>query len=292
MARAYNQGLEYFPIDVHIFRDKKLESLNHHRGPLAEIVYIRLLAMIYENGYYLEKPIQDIAYSLQKEMGANWVKVDKVLSLIHACVEAGLFDEELSRQDVITSIAIQKQFLMSTKRRRQIDIGKHWLLDQATMLENGVSFDMPQIGVSTSKNQVNVNNNALNVDIGTQSKSKSKRDKKDKLDKSAEGAFVKEYLTKTLIESQYLSELSLDIGKFDDLFATLLGEYDFDLVRSATRYIVKYSKNPSVEIDDHFDFFKASIVKNLRILKRREETANESIEDYFRRIFQKMDQKS
>jgi hypothetical protein len=290
MARATNQGLEYFPIDVHIFRDKKLESLNHHRGPLAEIVYIRLLAMVYENGYYLEKPIQDIAYSLQKEMGANWVKLDRIFVMIHACVEAGLFDEELSRRGVITSKAIQKQFLMSTKRRHQIDIGKHWLLDQATMLEIGVSFDMPKIGVFASKTTLNFDNNSLNVDIGTQSK--SKRDKEDKLDKSAEGAFVKEYLTKTLIESQYLSELSLDIGKFDDLFATLLGEYDFELVRAATRYIVKYSKNPSVEIDDRFDFFKASIVKNLRILERREEITREPIEDYFRRIFQKMDQKS
>ena len=49
MARPFKQGLQYFPLDVNIFEDEKIQDLNLAFGYLGEIIYIRLLSMIYAN---------------------------------------------------------------------------------------------------------------------------------------------------------------------------------------------------------------------------------------------------
>jgi len=72
MARPFKQGLQYFPLDVNIFEDEKIQDLNLAFGYLGEIIYIRLLSMIYANGYYLEKSISSLARTLMKSIGANW----------------------------------------------------------------------------------------------------------------------------------------------------------------------------------------------------------------------------
>ena len=72
---------------------------------------------------------------------------------------------------------MQKQFILSTRRRKNIDIEKHWVLDANTMKElnvvnattckqyvsnNSVNVDTNSIDVNT--NSVNVSNNEVIVD--------------------------------------------------------------------------------------------------------------------------------
>ena len=69
MARPLKKGLEYFPLDVRIFRDEKIRVLSYLAGPLGEIVYIRILTMIYENGYYLEVTLDNLTRILHIDIG-------------------------------------------------------------------------------------------------------------------------------------------------------------------------------------------------------------------------------
>lgn len=52
MGRNSKKGLLYFPVDVDIFEDDKLFDVQNEYGPLGEVIYLRLLCLIYKNGYY------------------------------------------------------------------------------------------------------------------------------------------------------------------------------------------------------------------------------------------------
>ena len=120
MARPFKQGLQYFPLDVNIFEDEKIQDLNLAFGYFGEIIYIRLLSMIYANGYFLEKSITSLAKTLVKSIGANWAPnpID-IEEVIVYCGKVGLFNNDLLKDDVITSKSIQKQFILSTRRDRK-----------------------------------------------------------------------------------------------------------------------------------------------------------------------------
>ena len=187
MARPFKQGLEYFPWDVRAFDDSKLKSLSYQYGPYGTTIYIRILTLVYGEGYYLEIPLQELAILLHQQIGPHWIKVDKILEIIHGCVELRLFERALFLQGVITSVSIQKQFILSTRRRKNIQNDKYWLLDSETMEQLGVLLSMQKNEDNFIKTLVNVDNNSVNVDIKKQSKKESKRDKKIKEDKSIYG---------------------------------------------------------------------------------------------------------
>ena len=293
MARPFKQGLQYFPLDVNIFDDDKLQDLNQTYGYLGEIVYIRLLTMVYSNGYYLEKSIASIARAIVKSYEVPTINSQDVESIIRFCGEIGLIDHELMLSGVITSRSIQKQFILSTKRRRRTEVEKYWLLSTETMeILKKNNVDNNQVNVSNNPpilddNRVYVDNNRVNVDISTQRK--VKLDKRDKeMDKSAHSAPVIHYLTKCLIEAKYINEFSLDLDQYDELFVNLVDKYGFDSVRAVTRYICRHVKK-GTEIDDRFDYFKVSVSNNLEKYIHRKEISDETFDTWFKRTFLQVD---
>ena len=307
MARPFKQGLQYFPLDVNIFEDEKIQDLNLAFGYLGEIIYIRLLSMIYANGYYLEKSISSLARTLMKSIGANWTPnpID-IEEVIVYCGKVGLFNYDLLKEDVITSKSIQKQFILSTRRRKNTGQDKYWLLDEKTMLElsifnktskninvdnNGVIDDTN--GVIGSNNQVNADNNRVNVDKSTQKEKEKKKerkiDKEDKEDKGPYGLPKLHFITNSLIKNKYIDESSLDIIKFNILFEDLIHGYGFEDVLSAVDYVVKYSKNPNPPIEDKFAFMRESVQTNLKQFEHRRKTANESFESWIKRTLLQVD---
>ena len=55
MGRHKRIGLEYFPLECGYHRDPKVELMTDEFGMKGEIIYLLLLAMIYEDkGYYMQ----------------------------------------------------------------------------------------------------------------------------------------------------------------------------------------------------------------------------------------------
>lgn len=48
MARPTKNGLDYFPLDVHIFEDEKIEAIAGEFGIKGELAVIKLLCAVYE----------------------------------------------------------------------------------------------------------------------------------------------------------------------------------------------------------------------------------------------------
>ena len=307
MARPFKQGLHYFPLDVNFFEDERIQDLNLSYGYLGEIVYLRLLTMVYANGYFLEKTTTSLAKTIIRSIGPNFApSLSEIEAIIETCAELGLLDQALLKEGVITSKAIQKQFVLSTRRRRHKVERKYWLLDEETMSQLAkfphfnedtskelLSTITPLLEVNVDNNPISVDDNRVIVDKSTQKeKEKEKETKrliKDVIDKGALAPSSNHFLTKVLIKNKYIDEHSLESYRFNHLFLELLEAYDFEDVLAALDYLVKYSRKKDVVIRDKFAFLKESLYQNLEMFERKREIANESFEVWFKRNFLQVD---
>lgn len=131
MARPQKQGLDYFPLDVDFFSDKKIKILKASYGADGISLYIYLLCEIYKNGYFL-KVDADFEYIVSADLGMDCNKVRQVLNFL---LKRSLFDNTLFQLDkVLTSTGIQKRFQLAVKERakkKPIEIKEFWLLEEA-----------------------------------------------------------------------------------------------------------------------------------------------------------------
>ena len=120
MARPRKKGLDYFPLDVDIFDDEKLFDVQNEYGPLGEAVYLRLVCLVYKNGYYLKfDSIEKLAAMVIRSIGSRWVENKReIVEIIEYLVECGLFSNRLYEKNILTSKGIQTRFKLATERRR------------------------------------------------------------------------------------------------------------------------------------------------------------------------------
>ena len=118
MARPKKTGLDYFPFDVDTFENDKVFELQNEYGPLGEAVYLRLLCLVYKNGYYYRfDTVDKLANLVIRSVGSKWATDrNTVREIIFFCGECGLFSQELMQQNVITSLGIQLRFLKAKER--------------------------------------------------------------------------------------------------------------------------------------------------------------------------------
>jgi hypothetical protein len=286
MSRPIKRGLDYFPLAVRAFEDEKLDDLHYDHGPMAQHIYIRILMLVYAKGYFLEIERAKLVRRLHVLLGPQWIEKDFIDDVIKSCVKLALFDPDLFSQNVVTSKAIQKQFIYAAKRRKEVDISKYWLLDSDTMKEEGVLLSEQKKEEEKKQKRVNVNNNSINVDKSTQRKRKRERDILIKQDKSIFGFPKMHYLTKLIINRKYISEIDENIIKYNNLFEEMILEYGYENVLSGVNYLISYAKKPTPAIDDLYNFMKASLRTNLERFKNQESKGSESIEAMFKRFLQ------
>lgn len=132
MARPIKPGLEYFSLDVDIFEDDKIFDLQNEYGPLGEVIYLRLLCLIYKNGYYYRfDSLDKLAGLLIKSIGNRWARDKKaVKDVILYCAKCNLFSSELMQNNVITSRSIQLRYLKA-KERNLPKIEEYSLLEKS-----------------------------------------------------------------------------------------------------------------------------------------------------------------
>lgn len=128
MARPKKKGLDYFPLDVDIFQDEKWVCMSGEYGFKAEAFLMRLLCIIYRNGYFItwSKPIR---YKLTKDVGCG-VTPEELDQMLESAIEIGLFDAELFRNHgVITSQGIQRRYFEAVGRRVALSETPYKLID-------------------------------------------------------------------------------------------------------------------------------------------------------------------
>ncbi len=126
MGAPFKQGLDYFSFDVDFFNNEKIIAISGEFGIKGEIVAIKLLCAVYENGYFA---VWSELFQMKLIKSINGINIELLNQIVNRLVKWEFFDKDLFNSDmVLTSINIQKRFIEATKKRKRIDTSKYWLL--------------------------------------------------------------------------------------------------------------------------------------------------------------------
>lgn len=118
MARISKPGLDYFPLDVNFFQDRKVRRISnrHHAAGIAALT--SLLCLIYkEKGFYVAWN-QDTLFDISQEVCCE---EEEMQAIIDDCLSVGLFDTYIYKEyGILTSQAIQEQYhkIITDSRRK------------------------------------------------------------------------------------------------------------------------------------------------------------------------------
>lgn len=152
MARPAKKGLDYYPSDTNRRNDFKIINMLNQYGPLGYTIYDFCLQYVYENGYFLDVPLQQVCLTLCRDIGAKWIKNKNLVGqVIDYCADIGLFDKDLLRQNVMTSVGIQRRYDSVTVRNK-VDKSEFWLLGKENC--EAALINAPKNGVSATETKV------------------------------------------------------------------------------------------------------------------------------------------
>lgn len=178
MARQQRKGLNYFPLDVDIFSDRKIKIVTARYGSDGFTYYIYLLCQIFKDGYYIRVD-EDFDYIVSSDLNMSYEKIGQMRNFL---LERSLFNDTLFKSDkVLTSVGIQRRYQLAVKTRAvknpvAVD-ERFWLLND----EETESFiKVRSISDFSEKKGDNSRKNNDNSEIYTAKKSKVKESKVNK----------------------------------------------------------------------------------------------------------------
>lgn len=158
MGRSPKKGLDYFKKTVDYYSDDKIMDLMDEYGPVGVTIYEIILTIVYQNGYYLEIPMDKLAKVVRRTIGTRWIKdINFVLQVIDYCAVIGLFDRALVQQNIITSAGIQSRYADVTARNK-VDKSNYWLLgkDEALLSDDKKIISATEIPISATEIPISV----------------------------------------------------------------------------------------------------------------------------------------
>ena len=132
MARISKPGLDYFPLDVNFFQDRKVRRISnrHHAAGIAALT--SLLCLIYkEKGFYVAWN-QDTLFDISQEVCCE--EEEEMQAIIDDCLSVGLFDTYIYKEyGILTSQAIQEQYhkiITDSRRKYKLPLERFWLIKE------------------------------------------------------------------------------------------------------------------------------------------------------------------
>ena len=128
-------GIVYFPTKSAFFEGAIPESMEAKYGIKGPYFLIKILCKIYKEGYYIpwdEEQCEIFAYKLGREYSK-----EEVTSMVSLLLEKGFFDKEsYQKQQILTSLDIQRVWLEATSRRKRDLTKLPYLLEEIKCRQN------------------------------------------------------------------------------------------------------------------------------------------------------------
>ena len=122
MARPNKQGLEYFPIDVSLESDDKLQMIIAEYEMKGEFIFIKLLSYIYKNvGYFCNwnEEITQLKFANSVSYALGGSQVNLIKEVVSKLIRWEIFDNLVfDRFGVLTSRRIQDTWIEATRKRK------------------------------------------------------------------------------------------------------------------------------------------------------------------------------
>lgn len=173
-----NNGIPYFPLDVHV--DDKIKLIEAEFGLTGFSVIVKLYQKIYGGqGYYCEWT-NDVALLFSKSLGLGR---DVVSEIVKAAIRRGIFDKDIfEKYQVLTSKGVQRRYFEAVSRRKNVEAKKEYLLVQVAPKYGNVNILSENADISEE-----------NADRNGQRKEEKRKVKKSKEEESKEGAAAAVY---------------------------------------------------------------------------------------------------
>lgn len=158
MARPTKEGLDYFPFDVDIFEDEKIEAIAGEFGIKGELFVVKLLCAIYKKGYFVVWNDLTKSHFLKRVPGSSKELLEQIVNRL---VTWEFFDKDLfNSAKVLTSENIQETYFEATKRRKSPKPTKYIINVDINPVSEEVNADInSQSKVKETKvNKTKVNN--------------------------------------------------------------------------------------------------------------------------------------
>ena len=121
MARPTKQGVDYFPLDVHLDDKFKFIEIKYKLEGFAIIV--KLIQKIYSYGYWYQWG-EDEELLFTNEVRSQ---IDIVQGVINEAIQREIFDKQLyDKYKILTSKGIQKRYLEMVRRRKDVEVIKEY----------------------------------------------------------------------------------------------------------------------------------------------------------------------
>ena len=182
MARPRKKGLDYFPLDVDFFSDKKIKRLRARYGTDGVTVYMYLLCEIYRSGYYINYD-EDLILDISDELN---ISENSIQQIINYLLSRSLFDDTLAKSvKVLTAASIQRRYqeAKNTRKSTQPDIdveAKFWVL------KKDETHSFIKVRPCENNSQINIGLSANNSSLSEINGTKESKVKKSKVKKSKE----------------------------------------------------------------------------------------------------------
>lgn len=177
MPRPLKQGLDYFPLDTDFFTNKKTKRLRRAHDTIGILTYLNLLSRVYREGYFYRfDDLEEFSMDIAEEIANKQLRsvAAGVTETINYLVERGILDQGLFEKGVISGVALQEQYVISTyKAKRKIKMDVHLLVD--------VDEVISEFKKNSEETPINSEKTEVNSEESTQSKvNKSKTKNKEK----------------------------------------------------------------------------------------------------------------
>lgn len=177
MARPRKKGLDYFPLDVDFFQDKKIKRLRARFGSNGVEVYIYLLCEIYRNGYYIDYD-EDLILDISDEVNISENAAKQIMNYL---LSRSLFNDKLAKSvKVLTAESIQRRY-QEAKKGGKTDIeveAKFWVLQKEDTL------DFIKVRPLKCFSEINHSFSEKNSDYSENNNTKKSKEKESKENKS------------------------------------------------------------------------------------------------------------
>lgn len=214
-------GINYFPLSTQFFERREIEILEATYGCRGTHVIFKLMAKIYNNGYFI-KWGKDEALIFASKLGSE-ITPELLNGIIELLVDKEFFDQESFRKHgIITSREIQKTWIEATARRkRDLAECQYLLIDKEELTDE----EKPK--KESKKCKQKTSSNSENADNFRQ----SKVDKEEKEDKELPPSTPPEGNSKEERRSEPVREIEVP------LYALDINTHNYEGLRQTLRHL-------------------------------------------------------
>lgn len=161
MARPKKDGIEYFPLDIDVFADRKVSLIGTVHGSAGIVVWLHLLCKIYRTCGYFMPWNEEEAMLIAKDMPEK-TDYRQVMAVVQECFRRDLFDMDIfNKYELLTSHGIQKQYIRAVYHRESIVMIKELILLNPNDDRDIPKHILPKIhvcGINSVRNNFKSNN--------------------------------------------------------------------------------------------------------------------------------------